>query len=137
MSTLLVTERQEQLARDLVEKTPRSSTLSAHAPGRKNVTLPAPLTELLRNVLEAVASGGSVTIRALPAELSTTVAADLLGLSRPTLVKMIKAGEIRAHMVGSHRRLKLSDVLDFQRERLEQQRIAFDKLRELERTIEE
>jgi excisionase family DNA binding protein len=43
--------------------------------------------------------------------MTTTVAADVIGVSRPTLVKMIDRGDIAAHRVGTHRRLRRDDVL--------------------------
>lgn len=94
--------------------------------------LPAELAVILSKVLEAMANGGTVTIGSLPDELTTTVAAEQLGVSRPTLMKMIRNGAIPAHRVGSHHRLKAADVLAAKRTRLEKQRRAFDELRELE-----
>jgi len=99
-------------------------------------SLPADLASIISKVVQVMADGGTITIGSLPDELSTTVAADQLGVSRPTLMKMISAGEISAHKVGSHHRLKATDVLAFKRSRLERQRRAFDELRELEDELE-
>jgi excisionase family DNA binding protein len=93
--------------------------------------LPPALANVIAQVVEAMASGGTVTIGSLPDELSTTVAAKQLGISRPTLMKMIRNGEIPAHKVGSHHRLKSADVLAFKRERLAAQRRALADLNEL------
>jgi excisionase family DNA binding protein len=94
--------------------------------------LPPELAGILATVVEVMARGGTVTIGSLPEELTTTVAAEQLGISRPTLMKLIRADQIPAHTVGSHHRLKLNDVLAFKRARLAEQRRAFDELRELE-----
>ncbi|PZF86526.1 DNA-binding protein [Jiangella anatolica] len=94
--------------------------------------MPAELTALLRSVLEAVARGDGVTLQTLPDELSTTVAAEQLGVSRPTLMRMIRDGEIAAHKVGTHHRLKRTDVLDFRRVQLQRRRAAFEELRLIE-----
>lgn len=98
--------------------------------------LPADLASIISKVVQVMAEGGTITIGSLPEELSTTVAANQLGVSRPTLMKMVRGGEIPAHMVGSHHRLKAADVLAFKRSRLERQRRAFDELRELEDELE-
>jgi len=103
-------------------------------PSRK--PLPVDLASILSKVVQVMAAGGTITIGSLPEDLSTTVAAEQLGVSRPTLMKMIRAGEISAHKVGSHHRLKAANVLAAKRPRLERQRRAFDELRGLEDELE-
>lgn len=73
--------------------------------------LPAELSEIVGQVLRVVAQGGTVTVGAMPEELTTTAAPKQLGVSRPTLMRMIKDGEISSHKVGTHTRLRTSDVL--------------------------
>lgn len=94
--------------------------------------IPSELADLLRKVLDAVAAGRTVTISTLPEELTTSAAAEMLGVSRPTLMKLVRSAEIPAHKVGTHTRVRTADVLNFQRARLERQRHAFDELRNLE-----
>jgi excisionase family DNA binding protein len=79
-------------------------------------------------VVDAVAAGAAVTVGALPDELTTTAAAELLGVSRPTLMKLIGSGEVAAHKVGTHTRLRTADVVAFRRARLARQRRAFEEL---------
>jgi len=93
--------------------------------------VPEGLSQLLLHVLEHTAEGGALTVRTMPDELTTTVAADMLGVSRPTLMKMIANGDIPARDVGSHKRLKAHDVLALKNQRLEGQKAAFHKLRSL------
>jgi excisionase family DNA binding protein len=95
-------------------------------------SLPPELTDLLHRVLHAIASGRTVTIGTLPDELTTSVAAEMLGVSRPTLMKLIREGKVASHKVGTHTRINTTDVLNFHRVRLERQRRAFDDLRALE-----
>jgi hypothetical protein len=47
-------------------------------------------------------------------------------------MKLIHSGEIPAHKVGSHTRLKTDDVLTYRERMREQQRAAFRKLRAFE-----
>lgn len=91
--------------------------------------LPAELAELIRQVLEAVATGRPVTVAALPRELTTSNAAALLGVSRPTLMKMIDREEVPVHKVGTHTRLASEDVLALRAERRVRERAAFEQLR--------
>lgn len=104
---------------------------------QSRVALPPELARVLATVVEVLSQGGTVTIGSLPEELTTTVAAEQLGISRPTLMKLIRNGEIRAHKVGSHHRVKLSDVRAFKQARLERQRRAFEALRELDDELDE
>jgi excisionase family DNA binding protein len=72
----------------------------------------------------------------VPNVLTTTTAAAMLGLSRPTLMKMIADGEIPSHKVGSHHRLAAEDVLQAKCARRHRQRAAFSALRELDDSSE-
>jgi excisionase family DNA binding protein len=92
--------------------------------------MPRELGILLQRVLEAVASGTPVTVSSIPKELTTSQAAALLGVSRPTVMKMIERGDIPSRKVGSHARLQAVDVLAARRARRERQRVAFERLRD-------
>jgi len=97
--------------------------------------LPDELAGLVKQVLSAVAAGTPVSLSTLPDELTTTMAARQLGVSRPTLMRMIRDGELTARLVGTHHRLATADVLAAKRQRLARQRQAFDELRELEEQL--
>jgi len=98
-----------------------------------SISMPIPknLSRLLFHVLQCAASGGNITVRTMPEDLTTTVAADFIGVSRPTLMKMIANGEVEAHDVGSHKRLKSRDVLLARAAKLESQRESFEELRSM------
>lgn len=81
-----------------------------------------------KRVLEAMAEGGGVAVVPLDAELTTQDAADLLGISRPSLVKLLDQGAIPYRTLGVHRRLKATDVLAYRRTRDAKRRRALDKL---------
>lgn len=94
--------------------------------------LPREVGVLLQQVLHAVASGATVTVSAVPSEVTTSTAAAMLGVSRPTLMKLVTSGAIPAHKVGTHTRLHRDDVLAARRARRERERAAFAALLELE-----
>jgi len=94
--------------------------------------IPAELESLVTSVLRAIARGERVTVGTIPDELSTTVAAEQLGVSRPTLMKMIAAGDVPAHKIGTHTRVRTEDITRARRLRLEHQRQAFEDLRALD-----
>lgn len=96
------------------------------------VPLPPELGRILQHVLDAMARGGTVTVTSIPEELTTTTAASILHMSRPTLMGLIRSGELPAHKVGSHHRLIAADVFAYQRARRARERAAFEALRELD-----
>jgi excisionase family DNA binding protein len=79
--------------------------------------LPPSVTRALSAVLEVLVQGDAVAIVPVDAELSTQEAADLLGVSRPFLVRLIEQGKLSCRWVGSHRRLRVADVLAYRRGR--------------------
>lgn len=94
----------------------------------EEVAIPRELWMLLRDVLRDLSQGRDIRIVTAPTELTTTAAARAIGVSRPTLMRMIAEGELPAHKVGSHTRLKPDDVTAFLRARHEQQRAALQRL---------
>lgn len=101
----------------------------------EQVDLSPKLARLFADVLSAVANG-QVTIQTTPQELTTTVAADMLGVSRPTLMKWIASGELKAHKVGSHTRVKTEDLLTFGQSLRQKRQKSFDALREWDERFE-
>ncbi|WP_020500702.1 helix-turn-helix domain-containing protein [Sciscionella marina] len=133
---LLATPAERAQARELLEKAAVQSFSVNVASAGTSARLPVELSTVVNRVLQAVARGETVTVRAMPQELTTTMAARLLGVSRPTLMKTIKSGELPAHRVGSHTRLRAEDVEAFRAERKNGQRRAFDALRATEDEFE-
>lgn len=68
----------------------------------------------LRELLEAVAHGKSVTMHPIDAELSSFELADLLGVSRPSAIAILERGLIPYRIVGTHRRVRLEDAQRYQ-----------------------
>jgi excisionase family DNA binding protein len=103
-----------------------ATTLSG--PNGEHLVLPPEVFEVLRGVVEAMASGQAVTIAPVHQRLTTQEAADLLGVSRPTLIKLLEAGEIPFEQPGRHRRVRLADVLAFRQRRSAEQRERLDRM---------
>ncbi len=84
------------------------------APDGTHMELPDELYKVLRDVLEALAQGLAITVAPTHTILTTSQAADLLGVSRPTLVRLLEVGEIPFDKPGRHRRVRLDDMLAYQ-----------------------
>lgn len=86
------------------------------------VELPETVYKVLLQVLEAMDAGKAVTVAPQSQMLTTQQAADLLGVSRPTVVKMIDQGDLPAETPGTRRRMiKLDDLLAYRARRREAQ----------------
>jgi excisionase family DNA binding protein len=88
-------------------------------PDGVGIELPREIHELLVSIVETLKAGNGVSVIPLHAELTTVEAAQLLNVSRPFLIKQVDAGVLPHHMVGTHRRLRLVDVLAY-RDRLDE-----------------
>lgn len=136
-TTLITRPQERRQAHDLLEQVGgRVETLTIEVASHK-ASVPRELAGIIGRVLEVMARGGTVLIGSLPEQLTTTIAAEQLGVSRPTLMRMIRDGEIPAHKVGTHHRLKAADVLAFKRARLERQRQALEELHALEDELDQ
>lgn len=99
-------------------------------------TLPPELARVLERAVKLLASGQTVIVGTRPSTLTTTAAASMLGVSRPTLMKMIREGAVDSHKVGTHTRLRTEDIDRVRGERRQAQRAAFQALRDLEADVE-
>lgn len=108
---------------------PHASIVS---PDGDSTSVPRALYEPLLAVARALADGHAVTVAPLDSQLTTQGAADYLGISRPTLVKLLETGEIPFTKINSHRRLILSDLLDYEERVASHRRAALAELSESE-----
>lgn len=92
------------------------------------IEVPGELVVMLRAVVEQLRAGNGVSVASVHAELTTVEAAEMLGVSRPHLVKLLEQGAMPHRMVGSHRRVRLVDVLAYRDRQDEQSRRALDEL---------
>ncbi len=92
---------------------------------KASLRLPNEVYKAIRDVVTAMAGGRAITTAPHNTVMTTREAADLLNMSRPTLVRLLQAGEL-----GRHRRLILSDVLAYQQRLGDDRREALDKMTE-------
>ncbi|MHB1341896.1 MAG: helix-turn-helix domain-containing protein [Coriobacteriia bacterium] len=98
------------------------------------VEAPDQVYRLTREALSIVAEGGTAAVIEIEHDLTTQAAADILGVSRPHLIKLLDQDAIPYYKVGSHRRLTVADVLAFRRQR-DTQHQALTQLTELSQEL--
>lgn len=94
----------------------------------EKIEMPATVYTLLKKIVRCMALGQAVTLLPDRQVLTTQRAADILGVSRPFLVKLLESGVMAHHRVGNQRRVYLRDVLEYAKKRDEQRRVALDRL---------
>ena len=79
----------------------------------EKIKIPLNALKLLANILKAMGEGKLISIVPIATEMSTQAAAELLGCSRPHLVKLLEAGQINFTKIGKHRRVKFDDIVKY------------------------
>lgn len=110
---------------DVAQQAQPYYALAGPAPDDR-VPMPMEVYRVLRKVVEALQQGLAVTIVPSTQTLTTQQAADLLGISRPTLVKLLEDGRIPFERGNKHRRVALRDILAYREQRRAEQYAALE-----------
>lgn len=90
---------------------------------KQKLQIPSNALALLNEILKAMSQGKAISIVPVTTEVSTQKAAEILGCSRPHLVKLLETGQLDFFKVGKHRRIKFEDVVSYkQKIKAEQKR---------------
>jgi excisionase family DNA binding protein len=80
---------------------------------REKIRIPLTALKLLAQILKETSQGRPVSIVPVATELTTQATAELLGCSRPHVIKLLESGEIKFTIVGKHRRIRYEDVVSY------------------------
>lgn len=78
---------------------------------REKIRIPLNALKLLAEILKETSRGKPVSIVPIATEVTTQAAAELLGCSRPHIVKLLESGKIKFTKVGKHRRIRYEDII--------------------------
>jgi len=124
------------LASSRPETSPRPVPGAAHrawlllGPDGEQVPLPEEVYQVLVDVVEAMREGKVITVVPRTQRLTTQEAADFLGVSRPTLVKLLEDGKIPFDQPGRHRRIMFTNLLAYTGRQHADRRAALDQMTE-------
>jgi excisionase family DNA binding protein len=115
-----------RLARGLDVEAPARARLVG--PDGSQIDIPDELYGVLRDVVNALSQGMAISIAPHNTMLTTQEAADLLNISRPTLVRLLTDGDIPHSLRGRHRRVLLRDILDYSERTRSERRSTLDQM---------
>ena len=131
----LAKEMGKRLAAHLGKKGGLRLALKTGAESEELVLPPSALRLLVRALTE-MGQGNAVTLTPIHAELTSQQAADLLNVSRPHLVKLLNEGVIPGRRVGTHRRVRLEDLLAYKQNFQARRHAALDQLQVLSQDLD-
>ncbi|WP_052206095.1 excisionase family DNA-binding protein [Pantoea rodasii] len=86
-------------------------------------------------VLTELGEGNAVRHVPVGGEMTTQEAADLLNISRPTLIRLLDSGALPYHRTGNRRKIRYVDALEYRNELLGQRHDALDELGALDQEL--
>ncbi|HET7034403.1 MAG TPA: excisionase family DNA-binding protein [Thermomicrobiaceae bacterium] len=97
-------------------------------PDGAEFSLPESVVSLVEQMLPILRRGDGVSVIPVHRDLTTQQAAVLLNVSRQYLVQLLEQGDIPFHKVGTHRRVRVDDLLVYRRARDAERRAMLDRL---------
>ena len=82
---------------------------------QEKIKVPLSVLKLLAKILKVTGEGKPISIVPIATEMTTQAAAEMLGCSRPHLVKLLEEGKIPFTKIGKHRRVKFEDIAGYKR----------------------
>ncbi|MGH7869736.1 MAG: excisionase family DNA-binding protein [Candidatus Dormibacteraceae bacterium] len=83
----------------------------------EEIELPSAIFDAMAAIAESLRQGDGITLVPVHHLLTTTLAANLLNVSRPHLLSLLKDGKIPFQHVGTHKRVRLGDILAYRKNR--------------------
>jgi excisionase family DNA binding protein len=125
-----------------MSKPKREATTRAAERGKKptesrgvEITVNGIRVEVSPELEAAVQRACKAAARPLPAEMTTTQAAEFLDVSRPFIIKLVRRGELPCRMVGTHRRIPSASLVEQREKMFQRARKAVDEMAQIARDL--
>jgi excisionase family DNA binding protein len=125
---VLAKETSRVLASHIRNSDPMELRISDDPSPEGMVKLPLSAARMLVRILEEMARGNAVTLIPVHAELTTQEAAEMLNISRPSLIQLLDEGKIDYRRVGTHRRIRFEGLMKYKRAADAARRAALEEL---------
>lgn len=94
----------------------------------QDLIMPRSAILFLRDILTEMAQGNAINIVPIHHLLTTQEAANLLNVSRPYLIQLLSKKEIPFSKVGTHRRIRFIDLIEYKTKRDQESEKLLDEL---------
>jgi excisionase family DNA binding protein len=98
----------------------------------EKIRIPLSALKLLADILKEISQGNPISIVPIATEVTTQAAAEMIGCSRPHIVKLLEEEEIPYTKVGKHRRIKYEDIIKYKKAMKMRQKKNIQRLMELD-----
>ncbi|MBD1421210.1 helix-turn-helix domain-containing protein [Sphingobacterium chuzhouense] len=102
---------------------------------KDKIVVPLRALKLFGGILKAMSEGKPISIVPLATEVTTQKAAEMLGCSRPHLVKLLEEGKIQYTKVGKHRRIVFEDVVEYKKQMKAEQKSHLIDMKNLDEDL--
>jgi hypothetical protein len=105
---------------------------------KKELPIPAPLVQVIQDAVSELMSNRPVEVVSSELLITTQEAADYIGVSRPTFVQLLTDGKLPYTQAGDgkHRRIRISDLVEYQKNEKSKRDAAFTEFLRLGQEIQ-
>ena len=135
--TVRASENERQVLQKLEKMLNSQDDVTAHplpilvnAEG-ESIEIPLTVFQVLRQTVYYMTHDIDFSLMPYDQLLSTQEAAELLNMSRPSLIKVLEEGEIPYIKVGTHRRIQYGDAMKYKKQRYESRMQALAEMANL------
>ena len=102
---------------------------------KAKIKIPLKALNLLAKILKETSLGRPVSIVPVATEVTTQAAAEIIGCSRPHIVKLLEEGKIKFTKVGKHRRIKYEDIMAYKNQMKNNQALLISQMMESDENL--